>query len=84
MSWMKTRSTRELLGTWLHIARITGWYSPAYESIEPGYGVTYEDIKAELATRAHIPNKFEARHQRRGLAMMHRKNKLRVNLSRTR
>lgn len=76
LAQMKRASTRHLLSEWLHIARIVGWYSPAYDS-EPSYGVSYEDIKNELATREHIPNKVEAKALRRAAATQHRKNKLR-------
>lgn len=42
------------------------------------HGTTYDDIKAELAKREHIPNKIEGKRSRRTAAMMHRKSKLRL------
>lgn len=75
---IKAAHTRELL-KWLDYTRtFGGWYSPCQKS-ERDYGFSAEDIKAELSTREHIPNKLEARNLRREAALMHRKNKKRCN-----
>lgn len=72
---IRNAATRELLG-WLKSARACGgWWSPCDKNSE--YGYRFDDIKAELDTREHIPNKQEARALRRGAALQHRKNKLR-------
>jgi hypothetical protein len=57
MKALKDRHTRELLRM-LNDARPSGFYWVDYPS-GPKYSV--EDIKAELATREHIPNKAEAK-----------------------
>lgn len=67
--------TRQLM-EWLKMARrCGGWWSPCDSKSE--YGYKFEDIKAELDTREHIPNKKEARALRRAAALQHRKNKRR-------
>lgn len=72
---IKKTPTRELLG-WLQSARACGgWWSPVDKNSE--YGHKFDDIKAELDTREHIPNKKEARALRREAALQHRKNKRR-------
>jgi hypothetical protein len=61
---------------WLNSARACGgWWSPVDKNCE--YGHKFEDIKAELDTREHIPNKKEARALRRAAALQHRGNKRR-------
>lgn len=78
LAHIKQAHTRELL-LWLDLTRsFGGWYSPCQKS-ERHFGYRAEDIKAELATREHIPNKVEARNLRRAAALMHRKNKLRCS-----
>jgi hypothetical protein len=67
---MKRAGTRQILG-WLSSARVYG----------ECHGVSYEDLKIELATREHVPNKIEAKEQRRAVALRHRKNKLRGSVS---
>ena len=67
--------TRQLM-EWLRMARACGgWWSPC--DSHSGYGYKFDDIKAELDTREHIPNKKEARAIRRQASLQHRKNKLR-------
>lgn len=75
MARMKRCSTRELLKIWLHVARISGYYSPCESG--SSIAVSYDDIKIELATRPHIPGKLEARKLRREAALQHRGNKRR-------
>lgn len=72
---IKKAGTRELLG-WLNSARACGgWWSPCDKNSE--FGHKFEDIKAELDTREHIPNKQEAKALRRAAALQHRKSKRR-------
>lgn len=49
--------TRVLLDYLKHARACGGWYSP-WDS-DTGY--TIEELKAELATRPHVPNKAEAK-----------------------
>lgn len=50
--------TRQLLA-YLKLARkMGGWYSPIGPNSRFGYNT--EQLKAELATREHVPNKIEA------------------------
>lgn len=63
---LRRRSTRELL-LYLNYARaFGGWFSPCDSS--SSYGFFYDDIKAELATRPHIPGKLEAKANRQKAA----------------
>ncbi len=69
-SWyprLKKAPTRLLLKRWLPTARVCGWYAP-----DNDVAVAYDDIKAELAGREHVPNKREAKASRRAAALMHR------------
>ena len=61
--------TRVLL-SYLHHARLWGYYSPYEGPNAPS--VTLGEIKAELARRPHVPNKQEAKALRREQAMRHR------------
>jgi hypothetical protein len=78
MKWesIKVVPTRLLL-SWLNAARVKGsgswWRSDYYLDHVPGVGPknerpTFDEIKAELSTREHIPNKKEAKkiRQKRG------------------
>lgn len=64
---MKKTSTRQLL-QWLNYARKCGggFWSPSGSSGK--YGYRWDDLKKELATREHIPNKKEAKALRRAAA----------------
>lgn len=64
---LKTAHTRKLLG-WLRRARAcgNGSYSPCDQA--PGTFISIEALKAELATREHIPNKAEAKAKRQAAA----------------
>lgn len=56
--WLKKASTRQVL-TLLNAVRAYG------ASFDDFYSFTVEELKAELATREHIPNKQEAKELRR-------------------
>jgi hypothetical protein len=63
---LKNAHTRVLL-KWLRSARACGGsFSPCEES--PGTFLSIEALKAELATREHIPNKAESRAIRQAAA----------------
>jgi len=62
---LKNAHTRQLL-KWLKRARHGGLYSPCEQA--PGTFLSIEEIKAELATREHIPNKAEAKTKRQAAA----------------
>lgn len=63
---LKNAHTRQLLN-WLRGARACGGsYSPCDEA--PGTFLSIEALKAELATREHIPNKAESRAIRQAAA----------------
>jgi hypothetical protein len=59
---LKNEPTRVLL-QWLNIARKCNGYDPFYDGL--GDVFTIEEIKTELATREHIPNKKEAKEMRK-------------------
>lgn len=56
--------TRQLLDYLKHARACGGWYSPWDGST----GYTIEELKAELATREHVPNKAEAKRIRQDKA----------------
>jgi len=56
--WLKKASTRQLL-TLLNTVRAYGNYPDDF------YNFSVEELKAELATREHVPNKQEAKELRR-------------------
>ena len=63
---LKRAHTRQLLG-WLRRARACGGrYSPCEQA--PGTFLSITALKAELATREHIPNKAESRARRQAAA----------------
>ena len=62
-------STRQLMSLLRRTYRTNGWYSPI-DGNSP-FGYTTEEIKAELATREHVPNKAEGRALRRQAAQGH-------------
>lgn len=63
---LKNAHTRQLLN-WLRSARACGgFYSPCDKA--PGTFIPFAAIKAELATREHIPNKAENRAKRQAAA----------------
>ncbi len=74
---IKRTGTRELLRWLAFCRRYGGWYCPSDHKSFGAMGHRFDDIKAELATREHVPNKLEARADRRAAATMHRRNKLR-------
>lgn len=70
---LKTAHTRQLL-KWLdHARRFGGFFSPCDSKSD--YGWNYAEIKAELATRPHIPGKLEARAKRQEAARQARSGK---------
>lgn len=65
---LKKVHTRQLI-SWLRKARATGgWYTPGDHKDPHARGATIEQLKAELATREHIPNKKESKEQRQEAA----------------
>ena len=63
---LKRAHTRQLLN-WLRAARACGGsYSPCEEAT--GTFLSISDLKAELATREHIPNKAESKALRQAAA----------------
>ena len=68
-------STRELLKWLANARRFGGWYSPC-DSKSP-FRSSFEEIKAELSKREHIPNKAESRFLRQQAARLARKSKAR-------
>lgn len=63
---LKNAHTRQLL-PWLRRARACGGsYSPCEQA--PGTHLTITALKAELATREHVPNKAESRALRQAAA----------------
>ncbi len=75
LSEIRSTPTRLLL-KWLDLTRrFGGWYSPCQKS-ERHYGFHADDIRAELATREHVPNKTEARERRRSAALMHSEQRI--------
>ena len=56
--------TRQLLDYLKHARACGGWYSPWDGST----GYTIEELKAELETREHVPNKAEAKRIRQDKA----------------
>lgn len=55
--YLKTLHTKQLMNLRKEAIAIGGYVWTAYETNE----VTIEQIKAELATREHVPNKIEAK-----------------------
>lgn len=66
VQWLKTQHTRELMGLRKSIYRCKGSYDVSDN--HQGMTVTLEQLKAELATREHIPNKKEGKAIRRAKA----------------
>jgi hypothetical protein len=64
-------STRELLGLLARIRRVGGWYTPydTHGGAVPGY--SFEEVKAELAHRPHVPTGAQAKQIRRERAGTH-------------
>jgi hypothetical protein len=67
------KSTRELLDWLRYSYAFNGFFSPC--DSHSSHGVTTEELKAELAKREHVPNKVEARENRRRAAMQARSEK---------
>ena len=66
---LKSLHTRELMG-YLRLARAFGGrFCPADHNYNPS--ISIDDIKAELATRPHVPNKQEGKEARRKAALQH-------------
>jgi len=58
--------TRQLLEYLRRARKFGGWYSPHGANARFGYGI--RQLKTELATREHVPNKLEARAKRQAVA----------------
>ncbi len=56
---LKELHTRQLMYYLKHSRACGNWYSPCCS--ESSFGFTFDEIKEELNTREHIPNKREAR-----------------------
>jgi hypothetical protein len=54
--------TKVLLSYLKGARKCGGFWSPSGDS--NGFGFTTDELKKELATREHVPNKQEARHRR--------------------
>lgn len=62
--YLKTLTTKELMGLLQSARKCGGSYNPFYDSGSAPKGsrrYTIEEIKNELATKPHIPNKIEAK-----------------------
>lgn len=65
---LKKVPTRQLL-TWLRKARaVGGWYTPGDHKDPHSRGATINQLKAELSTREHVPNKRESKELRQAAA----------------
>ena len=60
---LKATHTRELKQMLDSARACGGWYSPSGDS--SGWGYTFADLKAEMDTREHLPNKKEGKELRR-------------------
>lgn len=66
VEWLKHQHTRELMNLRVRVYRCNGEYD--ISDNHQGFTVTLGQLKAELATREHIPNKKEAKAIRRARA----------------
>lgn len=62
---LKKYHTKQLIKI-LNVARACGGYYSPYDDNSNGF--TFDQIKDELATREHVPNKIEAKRIRQELA----------------
>lgn len=74
-NYLKTLHTKELLGLLQSARKCGGGYNLFYDSgyaFEGSKWYTIDEIKEELATREHVPNKSERRKIRQEKAKNHR------------
>ena len=71
LTLIRKTPTRGLLVLLDCARRCGGWWTHGDHKDPNAIGVSYDDIKAELATREHVPGKLEARELRRADATEH-------------
>lgn len=71
LALIRNTSTRGLLRLLDCTRRCGGWWTDGDGHDRNAIVVSYDDLKAELATREHVPGRLEARELRRAAATEH-------------